>query len=265
MGEKDADGRLISIEEKPVKPKSNLAITGLYIYDNEVVQHAANLAPSARGELEITDLNNIYLQEGKASLIDLGRGFAWLDTGTHDSLLEAGEFVQVLEHRQGVRISCLEEIALVAGFIDAGAVPGARPGIGEIPVRAVRDPGRPEPPAPPDEPRRRCGGAGRRAGHPAAAADAVRPQTDAAYGRRAVPGAHAVPDPGGRHHPRGAGHVVQGGDFHRVLRGRIGVRPGDRLRRRGRPPRYRRCDPQRRRATAGRHRDGVQRRRGLRP
>ncbi len=119
VGEKDADGRLISIEEKPAKPKSNLAITGLYIYDNDVVRYAADLQPSARGELEITDLNNIYLQNGKATLIDLGRGFAWLDTGTHDSLLEAGEFVQVLEHRQGVRISCLEEIALVAGFIDA--------------------------------------------------------------------------------------------------------------------------------------------------
>ena len=119
VGEKDATGRLISIEEKPAKPKSNLAITGLYLYDNDVVEHAADLQPSARGELEITDLNNIYVQQGKASLIDLGRGFAWLDTGTHDSLLEAGEFVQVLEHRQGVRISCLEEIALVSGFIDA--------------------------------------------------------------------------------------------------------------------------------------------------
>jgi glucose-1-phosphate thymidylyltransferase len=119
VGEKDASGRLISIEEKPAQPKSNLAITGLYLYDNDVVRHAAELQPSARGELEITDLNNIYLREGKASLVDLGRGFAWLDTGTHDSLLEAGEFVQVLEHRQGVRISCLEEIALVSGFIDA--------------------------------------------------------------------------------------------------------------------------------------------------
>jgi len=119
VGEKDATGRLISIEEKPAKPKSNLAITGLYLYDNDVVGYAKSLHPSARGELEITDLNNVYLAKGKASLIDLGRGFAWLDTGTHDSLLEAGEFVQVLEHRQGVRISCLEEIALSAGFIDA--------------------------------------------------------------------------------------------------------------------------------------------------
>ncbi|HEY5149233.1 MAG TPA: glucose-1-phosphate thymidylyltransferase RfbA [Mycobacterium sp.] len=119
VGEKDPSGKLISIEEKPAKPKSNLAITGLYIYDNTVIKHAKNLRPSARGELEITDLNNIYVRQGTASLIDLGRGFAWLDTGTHDSLLEAGEFVQVLEHRQGVRISCLEEIALVSGFINA--------------------------------------------------------------------------------------------------------------------------------------------------
>ncbi len=119
VGQKDADGRLISIEEKPAKPKSNLAITGLYLYDNDVVKYAAELEPSARGELEITDLNNVYLQAGKAALVDLGRGFVWLDTGTHDSLLEAGEFVQVLEHRAAVRISCLEEIALVNGYINA--------------------------------------------------------------------------------------------------------------------------------------------------
>ena len=119
VGEKDASGKLVSIEEKPAKPKSNLAITGLYLYDNKVVEYARDLKPSPRGELEITDLNNLYLQAGNASLVDLGRGFAWLDTGTHDSLLEAGEFVKVLEHRQGIRISCLEEIALRKGFIDA--------------------------------------------------------------------------------------------------------------------------------------------------
>ncbi|MDQ2846953.1 MAG: glucose-1-phosphate thymidylyltransferase RfbA [Actinomycetota bacterium] len=119
VGEKDSSGALVSIEEKPAKPKSNLAITGLYLYDNAVVQHAAALRPSPRGELEITDLNNVYLGLGTASLVDLGRGFAWLDTGTHDSLLAAGQFVQVLEHRQGVRVSCLEEIALRKGFIDA--------------------------------------------------------------------------------------------------------------------------------------------------
>jgi glucose-1-phosphate thymidylyltransferase len=119
VGECDASGRLVSIEEKPAHPKSNLAITGLYLYDNDVVRHAAELTPSARGELEITDLNNLYLAAGKARLIDLGRGFAWLDTGTHDSLVEAGQFVQVLEHRQGVRFACLEEIALEEGYIDA--------------------------------------------------------------------------------------------------------------------------------------------------
>ncbi len=121
VGEKDADGKLISIEEKPAQPKSTLAITGLYLYDNKVVEYARDLEPSARGELEITDLNNLYVQAGEANLVDLGRGFAWLDTGTHDSLLEAGQFVQVLEHRQGIRISCLEEIALRKGFIDADA------------------------------------------------------------------------------------------------------------------------------------------------
>jgi glucose-1-phosphate thymidylyltransferase len=119
VAEAAADGTLISIEEKPAAPKSNLAVTGLYFYDNEVLELAANLRPSIRGELEITDLNNCYVARGDARLIDLGRGTAWLDTGTHDSLLEAGQFVQVLEHRQGVRIACVEEIALARGFIDA--------------------------------------------------------------------------------------------------------------------------------------------------
>jgi glucose-1-phosphate thymidylyltransferase len=119
VAQADANGRLISIEEKPIQPKSNLAVTGLYFYDNEVADIAAELKPSARGELEITDLNNVYVERGTARLVDLGRGTAWLDTGTHDSLLEASQFVQVLEHRQGVRIACLEEIALRQGFIDA--------------------------------------------------------------------------------------------------------------------------------------------------
>ncbi|MFC0544608.1 glucose-1-phosphate thymidylyltransferase RfbA [Kutzneria chonburiensis] len=121
VGEVDGTGKLVSIEEKPTRPRSNKAITGLYFYDNDVVEIAKNLAPSARGELEITDVNRIYLERDKARLVDLGRGFAWLDTGTHDSLLEAGQFVQVLEHRQGVRIACLEEIALRMGYIDADA------------------------------------------------------------------------------------------------------------------------------------------------
>jgi glucose-1-phosphate thymidylyltransferase len=121
VGEVDAAGKLIFIEEKPAAPRSNKAITGLYFYDNDVVKVARSLTPSARGELEITDVNMHYLRQGRATLIDLGRGFAWLDTGTHESLLEAGQFVQVLEHRQGVRIACLEEIALRMGFIDADA------------------------------------------------------------------------------------------------------------------------------------------------
>ncbi len=121
VGEVDDDGKLISIEEKPAKPRSNRAITGLYFYDNDVVTVARSLTPSDRGELEITDVNVHYLRQGRATLVDLGRGFAWLDTGTHESLLEAGQFVQVLEHRQGVRIACLEEIALRMGFIEAEA------------------------------------------------------------------------------------------------------------------------------------------------
>ncbi|MGI5126731.1 glucose-1-phosphate thymidylyltransferase RfbA [Pseudonocardia sp. CA-107938] len=121
VAETDADGRLVSIEEKPQVPRSDQAVTGLYMYDNEVVEIARGLRPSARGELEITDVNRAYLERGAATLVRLGRGFAWLDTGTHESLLEAGEYVRVLENRQGIRIACLEEIAMRMGFIDAAA------------------------------------------------------------------------------------------------------------------------------------------------
>ncbi|HEX2850721.1 MAG TPA: glucose-1-phosphate thymidylyltransferase RfbA [Acidimicrobiales bacterium] len=118
VAEVDGDGRILSIEEKPEKPRSNLAITGLYFYDNDVVEIAKSLAPSARGELEITDVNNRYVEQGTARLTVMGRGMAWLDTGTHDSLLEASTFVQVLEHRQGEQIACIEEIAWRMGYID---------------------------------------------------------------------------------------------------------------------------------------------------
>ena len=121
VAEADEDGWLVSIEEKPEKPRSNRAVTGLYFYDNDVVEIAAGLRPSERGELEITDVNRVYLERGRARLRDLGRGFAWLDTGTHESLLEAGEYVRVLESRQGIRIACVEEIAMRMGFIDAEA------------------------------------------------------------------------------------------------------------------------------------------------
>jgi glucose-1-phosphate thymidylyltransferase len=117
VAEFDAAGRLVGIEEKPAAPKSRTAITGLYVYDEHVVEHAKSLRPSARNELEIADLNNIYVRNGTARLYDLGRGAAWLDTGTHDSLMEASEFVHVLQRRQGVTIACLEEIAMRQGFI----------------------------------------------------------------------------------------------------------------------------------------------------
>ncbi|MEU6605318.1 glucose-1-phosphate thymidylyltransferase RfbA [Streptomyces shenzhenensis] len=117
VGETDGDGILLSIEEKPERPRSNRAITGLYFYDNDVVGQAATLRPSARGELEITDLNRMYMERGRARLRELGRGFAWLDTGTPESLLQAAQYVRTLEERQGVRIACVEEVALRRGFI----------------------------------------------------------------------------------------------------------------------------------------------------
>ena len=119
VAEVDSAGRIVSIEEKPSEPKSDLAVTGLYFYDASVVEVARTLAPSGRGEYEITDVNRHYVNAGTAQLKKLGRGMAWLDTGTHDSLLEAATFVPVLEHRQGVQIACIEEIAFEQGWIDA--------------------------------------------------------------------------------------------------------------------------------------------------
>jgi glucose-1-phosphate thymidylyltransferase len=116
--ELDAGGRAISLEEKPAHPKSNFAVTGLYFYDNRVVELARGLKPSARNELEITDLNRLYMELGDLYVETLSRGYAWLDTGTHDSLLEASEFVRTLQKRQGVHIACLDEIAFTHGFID---------------------------------------------------------------------------------------------------------------------------------------------------
>jgi glucose-1-phosphate thymidylyltransferase len=144
VAEFDADGKVLSLEEKPNQPKSNYAVTGLYFYDNHVVELAKTLKPSPRGELEITDLNRLYLEQGRLSVEIMGRGYAWLDTGTHESLLDASQFIATLENRQGLKVACPEEIAFRQGWIDRGqlqalAQPLTKNGYGQYLLRILRE------------------------------------------------------------------------------------------------------------------------------
>jgi glucose-1-phosphate thymidylyltransferase len=143
--ELDASGRAVGLQEKPTHPKSKYAVTGLYFYDNQVLDIAAGLRPSPRGELEITDVNRAYLQKGQLSVQIMSRGIAWLDTGTHDSLLEASSFVQTIEKRQGLKVACPEEIAYREGFIDAAQLEtlaaGLKSGYGEYLHEILASPG----------------------------------------------------------------------------------------------------------------------------
>jgi len=144
VAEFNDDGKVLSLEEKPAKPKSNYAVTGLYFYDKQVVDMAKDLQPSARGELEITDLNRLYLEQGQLNVEIMGRGYAWLDTGTHESLLEAGQFIATLENRQGLKVACPEEIAYRQKWIDVEqvkklATPLTKNGYGKYLMQIIKD------------------------------------------------------------------------------------------------------------------------------